>query len=81
MVGAAAAVHNFLRLHEPLDDLEEDEEYDVEGHAYLAETGEGEIGEQLPAVNAAEKHRADARRERIAQAMWNLYVLEHEDLE
>src|ERR1700761_6621819 len=82
MVGAAAALHNFLRLHQPINHLEDDEEYDIEGHPFLA----GDIrdsNEEGPvyAVNEAEKTRADARRDRIAQAMWNAYIVDRPDLQ
>jgi hypothetical protein len=36
---------------------------------------------QVPAVDNTEKARADARRDRIVQAMWDMYVLEHPDLQ
>ncbi|KAF7337368.1 putative nuclease HARBI1 [Mycena sanguinolenta] len=81
MMGAAAALHNFLRIHEPINDLDDDEEYDIDGHPFLAEREEGEVVDGSPVVNAAEKTRADARRDRIAQAMWNKYVLDHPDLQ
>ncbi|KAF7324140.1 putative nuclease HARBI1-like protein [Mycena kentingensis (nom. inval.)] len=81
MVHAACAVHNFLRLHEPINELEEDEEYDVEGHGYLrAALEEQEERAVLPPTNNAEKARADARRDHIAAAMWADYIIEHPDL-
>ncbi|KAF7348750.1 putative nuclease HARBI1-like protein [Mycena venus] len=82
MVGAAAALHNFLRIHEPINNLDEDDEYDIEGHPFLAGAGTNTDDEvEVFAVDAAEKTRADARRDRIAQAMWNEYILDHPDLQ
>lgn len=84
MVGAAGALHNFLRIHEPINHLEEDEEYDVEGNPFVARAGGDEDEEDdvpVCAVDDAEKTRADARRDRIAQAMWNEYLLDHPDMQ
>lgn len=41
----------------------------------------GQEVEGAPALSAAEKTRADDRRDRIAQAMWDTCVLEHPDLQ
>lgn len=82
-VAAAGALHNFVRIHEPMNDLEDEEEYDVEGHAFLARGGGGDDQEAgaIFAVDDAQKARADARRDRIAQAMWDAYVLDHPDFQ
>jgi hypothetical protein len=81
MVGAAAALHNFLRIHEPINDLEDDEEYDIEGHPFFAAAPGGNDDVPVFAVDNTEKARADARRDRIAQAMWEHYILDHPDLQ
>ncbi|KAF7333870.1 putative nuclease HARBI1 [Mycena venus] len=81
MVGAAAALHNFLRIHEGINDIDDDK-YDIEGHPFLAGAGNNVIDEEdVFAVDAAEKTRADARRDRITQAMWAVYILDHPDLQ
>jgi hypothetical protein len=42
MVGAAAMLHNFLHIHEPINDLEDDKEYDIEGHPFFCSGGRRE---------------------------------------
>ncbi|KAF7372232.1 putative nuclease HARBI1 [Mycena venus] len=82
MVGAAAALHNFTRIHEPINHIEEEEEYDVEGQPFfMGRTNNDEAGAEVYAVDNMEKARADARRDRTAQAMWNKYVLDHPNLQ
>ncbi|KAJ6532580.1 hypothetical protein B0H19DRAFT_1005104, partial [Mycena capillaripes] len=78
MVGAAAALHNFLRLHEPLNELNEDDDVGEEYWAgllgFMCNQFIGvTVVDDASALNAAEKTRADDRRDRIAQAMWNAY--------
>lgn len=81
MVGAATALHNFLRIHEPVNDLDDDEDYDIEGHPFLAGGGDADDEAVVLAVHDTEKARGEARRDRIAQAMWDVYVLDHTDLQ
>ncbi|KAF7340828.1 putative nuclease HARBI1-like protein [Mycena sanguinolenta] len=82
MVGAAAALHNFMRIHEPINDLDDDDDdYDLNGHPFLGEREEVEVLDMIPVVGAVEKARADVRHDRIAQAMWNVYVQDHPDLQ
>ncbi|KAF7349567.1 putative nuclease HARBI1-like protein [Mycena sanguinolenta] len=81
MVGAAAALHNFMRINEPINDLDDDDDYDLNGHPFLGEREEVEVLDMIPAVGAVEKTRADMCRDRIAQAMWNVYVQDHPDLQ
>jgi hypothetical protein len=63
---ALAAVHNFIRRHDP-DEIEEfaDSE-DLEPGEYLGELA-------LGPPRAAERERANTRRDRIAQDMWVQY--------
>ncbi|KAF7370409.1 putative nuclease HARBI1-like protein [Mycena sanguinolenta] len=81
MVGAAAALHNFLRIHEPINDLDDEDDYNLNGHPFLGEREEAEVLNMIPALGAVEKTRADTRRDRMAQAMWNVYVQDHPDLQ
>jgi hypothetical protein len=80
IVGAAAALHNFLRIHSPINDMGEDEDYDVEGDPFFAGGPDIEAG-IVYAIETPEKKRADTRRDRIANAMWTVYVRDHPDLQ
>jgi hypothetical protein len=81
MVNAAGALHNFLRVHAGIDDLEADEEYNVEGLLFFANTDTVHEAPPAPALSNAERSRADACRDVIAQAMWDEYILDHPDLQ
>lgn len=81
MVGAGAALHNFLHIHEPIDLLDEDNDYDVEDCAFFREARDtAEAEGPVYAVDNAEKMRADACWDWIANAMWTLYLQDHPDL-
>jgi hypothetical protein len=65
---ALAALHNFIRIHDPNeinDFLQEDPD--------LEPRHVGELADGYP--SAAEKQAANARRDEIAQAMWIQYQL------
>jgi hypothetical protein len=69
-------------IHEGINDVDEDDEYDIEGHPFLAGAGNNAIDEEGGfAVDAEEKTRADARWDRIAQAVWADHILDHPDLQ
>ncbi|KAH9175876.1 hypothetical protein EDB89DRAFT_1847070, partial [Lactarius sanguifluus] len=64
LVGALAVLHNFIRIHNPTDIIygDDDPQEDEDGPR------QGNIGRQ-------ERQRVDNRRERIAQEMWDDYVV------
>lgn len=67
---ALAALHNFIRIHDPTeieDFLEENVDQDTEDT--------GLLGDGFP--DTAEKEAAKNRRDEIAQAMWNDYRSSH----
>ncbi|KAJ7214056.1 hypothetical protein GGX14DRAFT_335807, partial [Mycena pura] len=72
IVCAAAALHNFLRIHEPMNFLDEDDEYDVDNHPFLANVAVVP-GRRILAVTQAETDRANARRDAITLSMWAHY--------
>jgi hypothetical protein len=55
MVGAAAALHNFLRIHKPMNHVEVDEDYDIEGHPFFAADANNIDLHAVPAVDNTEK--------------------------
>jgi hypothetical protein len=63
---AFAAIHNFIRDHDPLDIETDDELFDLDPGACT-----GELADGLP--RAAERGCANSRREDIAQQMWAQY--------
>jgi hypothetical protein len=65
-----AVVHNFIRIYDPEDfaDYEDDEDEDEP-----PEEGNDGFGALQRGVTAAEKTRAEAKREEIALAMWADY--------
>jgi hypothetical protein len=79
IVGAGAALHNFLRIHSQINNIGDNEEYDVDGDSFFAGGPALDI-EHVYAIDGTEKTRADARRDRIANAMWIPYLREHPDL-
>ena len=72
---ALAAIHNFIRKHDPhdLDDYENVEDPQP-GSRTAGGVSEGQLSAGLP--RAAERRQADARRNRIAQDMWEQYIAE-----
>jgi hypothetical protein len=81
MVNAAGTLQNFLRVHAGINELEGDEEYDVEENPFFAGNNDNAPPPPAPALGNEERTRADARRDRIAQAMWDKYILDHPDLQ
>ena len=70
---ALAAIHNFIRTHDP-DDIADyrDVENDPEPGARSNRRGVlGQLAGQLP--RAAEKAQANAKRDAIAEAIWLQY--------
>lgn len=72
LVPACLVIHNFIRIHDP-DDLPEDNEDDDVARG--GEQGEDVDEEAMlgTGITRAETRRADARRDRIAEAMWTDY--------
>jgi hypothetical protein len=64
---ALAALHNFIRIHDPneIGDFLQDPDLEP-GPGHM-----GELADGFP--NAAERHEANTRRDEIAQAMWIQY--------
>lgn len=81
MVRAAAALHNFLHIHESINNLEDHEEYNIEGHPFFA-VAAGE-NYDVPVITAdnTEKAWAYTHWDHIAQAMWEHYLLDHPNLQ
>ena len=61
IVATAAAIHNFIRNHFPINDLDEDDEYDVDGHPLLAGGLTIEAEEVVLAISDEEKARASEK--------------------
>lgn len=82
---ALAALHNYIRIHDPEDDGDsEDEDYQSE-HGSGADN---DVEEDEPDpeslgghISNAEKQRATARWDRIAQEMWVDYLRETRERE
>lgn len=76
--GALGALHNFIRIKDPDDEAQEEDDYG-EGNddpvplPDAAPIPPENLGQH---VSQAEKLRASARRDAIAQAMWVNYVEE-----
>jgi len=72
---ALAAIHNFIRKHDPHDlhDYENAEDPQP-GLRAVEEVAEGELSVGLP--GAAERRQTDTRRNGIAQDMWEQYRAE-----
>jgi hypothetical protein len=75
---ALAALHNFIRKHDPDDIADFDDVEDPQPGARAEEgpaaAGEGQLAEGLP--RAAERRQTNERRDRIAQDMWIQYQTE-----
>ncbi|KAJ8593499.1 hypothetical protein M405DRAFT_785919 [Rhizopogon salebrosus TDB-379] len=69
---ALCALHNFIQKYHP-------DTFDLESDGNPPEINQdvalGELGEGL--ADAAERRRADQRRERIVNEMWDDYLNEH----
>jgi hypothetical protein len=65
---ALAAIHNFIRIHDP-DELEGFVEAEDMERGFVAQVGELAEGQ----TRTAEKRRANARRDGIAAEMWEQY--------
>ena len=66
---ALAAIHNFIRIHDP-DELEDFVDADDTEQGFFA----GELAQGQ--TRTAERRRANARRDEIAAAMWEQYQAE-----
>ncbi|KAJ7187658.1 hypothetical protein GGX14DRAFT_343098, partial [Mycena pura] len=79
IVCVAAALHNFLRIHEPMNFLDNDnDEYDADNHPFLTNAAVVP-GRRVLAVTQAETDRANARRHAIMSSMWEHYVDERDN--
>jgi hypothetical protein len=61
MVNAAGVLHNFLRVHAGINDLEGDKEYNVEGLPFFVKMDAIHKVPPAPALSNAERTRVDAR--------------------
>jgi len=70
---ALAALHNFIRKHDPDDIADFDDVEDSQPGTRVEESAaaEGQLAEGLPGV--AERRDANDRRDRIAREMWIQY--------
>ena len=68
---ALAALHNFIMDHDPFDLSEYVETIDPVPGVIVDAANYGLLSEQVP--GAAEKSRAERRRDQIAQEMWDDY--------
>ncbi|KAF7322186.1 putative nuclease HARBI1-like protein [Mycena kentingensis (nom. inval.)] len=73
IVCAAAALHNFLRVHEPLNHLQEGDEYTPNDHAFIRDP-RPMPDHPAQAISTAETRAANARRQAIADSMWIQYL-------
>ncbi len=70
---AACAIHNFISCHDPIEgNLPGDIDLEVE-EAREANAADISDAPALEVASEASKARHDARRDRIATAMWNQY--------
>ena len=75
---ALAALHNYIRLHDP-DDTTSDDLDDLDSDTIPNVSSGGVAADDLGAhISAAEKERASARRDSIVMAMWEDYKRELE---
>ena len=65
---ALAALHNFIHIHDPDDNAQDEDDYE-EGHN-LQSRIEIHVEHLGGYISQAEKDRASAKREAIATAMW-----------
>ncbi|THU88669.1 hypothetical protein K435DRAFT_606152, partial [Dendrothele bispora CBS 962.96] len=76
-VPAFAAIHNFIRINEPRDTTPPTYETGLDGYEHgqavtrNISSGGGDLGEE---ISTQEQRRAKARRDAIAQKMWDDYL-------
>lgn len=69
---ALAALHNFIRKHDPDDIADFDDSEDPQpGTRVEGLDAEGQLADGLP--GAAERQQSNRRRDRIAQELWTQY--------
>ena len=70
---ALSALHNFIRQHDPSDieDYANTNMTEFTHHIHVDGPGVGDLA--MHAMTTAERDQADAKREKIAQDMWNSY--------
>ena len=71
LVSALAVIHNFIRIYDPADTLDDDIENSPEEAPSREECERSNLRER--AINNEERDRASERREAIALAMWQDY--------
>ena len=72
---ALAALHNFIRKHDPDDIADFDDSEDPQpGTRVEGLDAEGQLADGLP--GAAERQQSNRRRDRIAQELWTQYQAE-----
>ena len=67
---ALCALHNFIRQHDP-SDIEDYSDLAEFSHIHVDDPGIGDLA--MHTLTAAERDSADAKRDQIAQAMWESY--------
>ena len=72
LVPALCALHNFIRIYDPADEMEITEE-EIEGFITSEEPAIGSLQNGIP---AAETARSNERRELISKEMWDSYCAE-----
>lgn len=72
---ACGIIHNFIREHDP-DDDDYDSDTDMEEDEGAAFPSDALPEELSDGISEDETQRADAKRDRIAKAMWASYVEE-----
>jgi hypothetical protein len=70
---ALAALHNFIRKHDP-DDIADFHDVEDPQQGTRVESPEGQLAERV--VGTAERMEANERRSRIAREMWIQYQAE-----
>jgi hypothetical protein len=70
VIPALCALHNFIRVHDPDDLDDKDLQEEIERRPPVLSAAD-----LKNRVNQAERNRAIAKREKIANDMWNDYVL------
>ena len=70
IISAVCVLHNFIRIYDPEDLLEEMDEEELLGGGGATDVNrQYRVGD----INAAESEEASQRRDEIAQAMWRQY--------
>lgn len=70
---ALAALHNFIRMHDPDDDAQDNNGHNLEEGHSLQSSVEIEVEHLGGHISQAEKDRAGVKRDGIAMAMWTDY--------